>query len=122
MVYKTPVRPLAVVVLKPAFSLEIEPDRRIPEPLEFRERRYVPWLMVLVDLGAAQLALALGLLVRYIAAPWLTKSIGPESYQGLVLGLLALPVANWLMGLYPGYGLGPVERLRRRVIAAAFTF
>src|SRR5664279_1919326 len=26
------------------------------------------------------------------------------------------------MGLYPGYGLGPVERLRRRVMATTVTF
>jgi Undecaprenyl-phosphate galactose phosphotransferase WbaP len=122
MVYKTPVLPLDVVIQKPAFSLEFEPERRIAEPLPFRERRTVPWLMALVDFCAAQFALALGLFVRQIAAPWLSKDIGPETYRGLVFGLLALPLANWFMGLYPGYGLGPVERLRRRVIAAGFTF
>ena len=123
MVHKTSSLPFAVAVQKPAFTLEIEPEPRVPiEPLGFRERRSVPWLMVLVDICAGQFALALGLLARHIAAPWFTKSIGPESYRGLVLGLLLLPIANWLMGLYPGYGLGPVQRLRRRTIAAGFTF
>lgn len=78
--------------------------------------------MVMADVFAAQLALALGVAVRHIASPWIGKSLSPEGYQGIVLGLLTLPVANWLMGLYPGYGLGPVERLRRRVIAASVTF
>ncbi len=61
-------------------------------------------------------------MARQIAAPWLTNTIGPQSYRGIILGLLTLPLANWLMGLYPGYGLGPVERLRRRVVAASVTF
>jgi len=103
-------------------SLELQPVPRAAEPLKFRERRTVPWLMMLADVCGAQLALALGVLARHITAPWLTRSIGPQSYQGIVLGLLTLPLANWLMGLYPGYGLGPVERLRRRVIAAGVTF
>jgi Undecaprenyl-phosphate galactose phosphotransferase WbaP len=96
--------------------------RFAPEPLKFRERGYVPWLMALVDICVAQVALVLGLLVRNIAAPWLPQSIGPGSYRGMVVGLLALPVANCFMGLYPGYGVGPVERLRRRVLGTIIMF
>jgi len=116
------VLPFGVDSQAPAAALEFEADSRVADPLAFRERLSVPWLMVLADVCGAQVALALGILARHIAAPWLPKSIGPESYRGIVLGLLALPLANWLMGLYPGYGVGPVERLRRRVIAAAVTF
>jgi len=117
-----PVLPPPPTRQKPEVHGEFEAVPRVVEPLKFPERRVVPWLMALADVGAAQCALALGLLARYIAAPWMTNSLEPENFRGLSLGLLALPIANWLMGLYPGYGLAPVERLRRRVIAAVGTF
>ena len=118
----TPLPLLAVAGNKPAFRPQSDPAPRVAEPLKFRERRSVPWLMAVADIYVAEFTLALGLLVRYFAASWLSNGVSSESYRGLVLGLLALPLANWFMGLYPGYGLGPVERLRRRVIGAAVTF
>ena len=111
------VRPLPV----PSLDFD-EAPLLAAEPLDFLERRSVPWLIMLADVCAAQLALALGVLARQAVAPWLGTTIGKANYQGIVLGLLTLPLANCLMGLYPGYGLGPVERLRRRVIAASVTF
>jgi len=82
----------------------------------------VPWILALADVGVVQVSLGLGYFVRHLAAHWLRKSIGPETYQGMILGLLALPLANWLLGLYPGYRLGPVERVRRRMIGAGIAF
>src|SRR5262249_7087690 len=35
---------------------------------------------------------------------------------------LALPIVNYQLGLYPGYCLGPVERLRRRILATLGVF
>ncbi|MBZ5723982.1 MAG: exopolysaccharide biosynthesis polyprenyl glycosylphosphotransferase [Acidobacteriia bacterium] len=122
MTSEIPILPYGVIERSPAFRPECEAPPLAAEPLQFRERRSVPWLMAVADVYAAQAALALGLLVRRLAAPWLTHTIGPASYRGIVLGLFALPLVNWLMGLYPGYGLGAVERLRRRVIAAAVAF
>jgi Undecaprenyl-phosphate galactose phosphotransferase WbaP len=122
MASHTPVLPLGVARPTPHVSLEFVAEPRAAEPLEFRERRTVPWLLALADVYAAQLALALGVFARHLAEPWLAKGVAQQSYQGIVLGLLTLPLANWLMGLYPGYGLGPVERLRRRLVAAAITF
>jgi Undecaprenyl-phosphate galactose phosphotransferase WbaP len=37
-------------------------------------------------------------------------------------GILLLPAINYQIGLYPGYLLGPVERLRRRVLATLAVF
>ncbi len=122
MASHSPVLPLGVARPTPAVRLEVAAKPRLVDPLEFRQRRSVPWLMALADVSAAQLALAMGMFARHLAEPWMGKGIVQQSYQGIVLGLLALPLANWLMGLYPGYGLGPVERLRRRVVAAAITF
>jgi Undecaprenyl-phosphate galactose phosphotransferase WbaP len=106
----------------PAASSEFQAGPLAAQPLDFRERRSVPWLMALADVTTAQVALHLGVLFRAIIQPWLANRIGPESYRGIALALLGLPLACWLMGLYPGYGLGPVERLRRRVMATAITF
>jgi Undecaprenyl-phosphate galactose phosphotransferase WbaP len=103
-------------------SLNFELDSCAAEPLKFRERHTVPWLMGLTDVCVALVTVVLGFFVRNIAAPWLTNSISLQSYRSLILALAALPLANWLMRLYPGYGLGPVERLRRRVIGAGITF
>jgi Undecaprenyl-phosphate galactose phosphotransferase WbaP len=96
--------------------------RSVVEPLAFRERRAVPCLLLLADVCVAQVALFLGVLTRHFAEPWLGRSISYASFRGIVWGVLTLPVANWLMGLYPGYGIGPVERLRRRLIGAGVTF
>jgi len=114
--------PLGAVPQLAALGRELESPQRIAEPLAFPERRVVPMLMVLADLCAAELALAFGVAIRHLAAPWFEHTVGLGSYRGIIVGLMALPLANWLMGLYPGYGLGPVERLRRRVIAASVTF
>ncbi len=95
---------------------------RLAAPLKFRERRSVIWLMVVSDICAVQIALALGLLGRHLVAAFLAKSMEAHTNRGIFLGVLGLPVANLLMGLCSGYGLGPVERLRRRVLAATATF
>ena len=114
--------PLAVAGRIPADASEREAGSLVTEPLNFRERPLVPWLLAMADVSVAQIALALGVLMRNFMTPLLSHGILPQSYRGIILGLLGLPLASWLMGLYPGYGLGPIERLRRRVIAAAVTF
>ena len=40
----------------------------------------------------------------------------------MAAGILLLPMINYQIGLYPGYLLGPVERLRRRVLATLAVF
>ncbi len=43
-------------------------------------------------------------------------------YSSLSAGMMILPIIFYFQGLYPGYGLNSVERLRRRVHTVALVF
>ncbi len=89
---------------------------------EFRSVGWVPWGLAGVEILALELALTLGLVVRWLVSPLLRVPIGPDQYVGIALGILALPIVHYQLGLYPGYCLGPVERLRRRILATLGVF
>ena len=90
--------------------------------LPFSEHRFVPWFLAAVDGLSVQAALSLGPVI------WNSLLAGRPALQihtpagGIGAGLMLLPLGYFLAGLYPGYGLGPVERLRRRVIAVMLIF
>ncbi len=81
----------------------------------FRERPWVMWAMIGVDVLSLQLSLYLGYLCRQLFDHWRPAQISTSHYQLLIVGMLLVPSGYWLMRLYPGYGLTQVERLRRRV-------
>jgi Undecaprenyl-phosphate galactose phosphotransferase WbaP len=83
---------------------------------------WAPWIVFAMDVAAVELAFVLGLDVRRLLASWLSASIGLEQYFGVAAGLLLLPVVHYQVGLYPGYMLGPVERLRRRLLSTVAVF
>lgn len=89
---------------------------------EFHPRVWIPAAQVLTDIVALELALLLGVGLRAAASPWFSISLAPPNVGGIALGLLFLPFGYLLVGLYPGYGLAPVERLRRRVRTNFFLF
>ncbi|MBZ5637050.1 MAG: hypothetical protein LAO55_28330, partial [Acidobacteriia bacterium] len=84
--------------------------------------RWAPWVILAADVLAIEIAFVLGLCVRRLVAPWFPHGIGPEQYLGVAAGILLLPIINYQLGLYPGYLLGPVERLRRRILATLAVF
>jgi Undecaprenyl-phosphate galactose phosphotransferase WbaP len=84
--------------------------------------RLAPWAIAGSDIFALEAAFFLGFALRRVLASWLTASIGPEQYLAVALGILLLPIINYQLGLYPGYLLGPVERLRRRTLATLAVF
>ena len=90
--------------------------------IELRERTWVPGLMVLMDIIAIETALLLGYLARNALSLWWPIELAPSVYAGLIIGVLVLPLAYYLVGLHPGYGLGGVERLRRRLSVTVFVF
>ncbi|MEO8027198.1 MAG: exopolysaccharide biosynthesis polyprenyl glycosylphosphotransferase [Bryobacteraceae bacterium] len=93
--------------------------------LAVREFQSVGWVassLAGAEFAALATALSLGLLVRWLAGPLLRTHIGPEQYLGIAAGILALPIVHYQLGLYPGYCLGPVERLRRRLLATVAVF
>jgi Undecaprenyl-phosphate galactose phosphotransferase WbaP len=88
----------------------------------FQARAWIPWAVFWTEVAALEASLALGLTVRYLVAPLLTAEIGPSQYIGVAIGILCLPAVHYQLGLYPGYCLGPVERLRRRLLATFAVF
>lgn len=84
--------------------------------------RWAPWVVLAADVLAIEIAFLLGWGLRRLVAPWFPHDIGPGQYLGVAAGILLLPVVNYQLGLYPGYLLGPVERLRRRMLATLAVF
>lgn len=83
---------------------------------------WTPGTMFATDVLAVELAFVLGLGVRRLLAPWFSADVGLHQYFGVAVGILLLPVIHYQIGLYPGYMLGPVERLRRRMLATIAVF
>jgi len=92
-------------------------DLRAPAP-----SRWPAWTIFAADVLALEISFALGLALRTFFAAYFTANIGLDQYLGVAAGILLLPVINYQLGLYPGYLLGPVERLRRRVLATLAVF
>jgi Undecaprenyl-phosphate galactose phosphotransferase WbaP len=86
------------------------------------ETHWAPWAILAGDVLALEAAFGLGLGVRRMLSGWLTYNIGPQQYLGVAIAILLLPVVHYQIGLYPGYLLGPVERLRRRTLATLAVF
>jgi hypothetical protein len=84
--------------------------------------RSTPWVMFAADVLALEFCFALGLAIRTLLAAYFKANIGLDQYVGVAAGILLLPIVNYQLGLYPGYLLSPVERLRRRVLATLAVF
>lgn len=87
-----------------------------------RQRSWATAAIVFTDIVALELALLLGCLTRFAFQPLLPIHLGREQYAGLALGVLTLPLMYLWVGLYPGYGMGSVERLRSRVYSTFTVF
>ena len=83
---------------------------------------WAPWAVFGADVVALETAFLLGYSMRLLLASWFTAEIGVGQFLGVAAGILLLPAINYQIGLYPGYLLGPVERLRRRVLATLAVF
>jgi Undecaprenyl-phosphate galactose phosphotransferase WbaP len=84
--------------------------------------RWPAWAIFSADVIALECSFALGLALRVFFASHFTAQIGLDQYLGVAAGILLLPIVNFQLGLYPGYLLSPVERLRRRVLATLAVF
>jgi Undecaprenyl-phosphate galactose phosphotransferase WbaP len=88
----------------------------------FQMTPWTPWAILGADVVALECALGLGVGVRKLLAPWFSAEVGIEQYFAVAVGILLLPVVHYQLGIYPGYLLGPVERLRRRTLATLAVF
>jgi lipopolysaccharide/colanic/teichoic acid biosynthesis glycosyltransferase len=78
--------------------------------------------MFFVDVLAIEASLYFGYLIRSALAAWWPVTLGPGTYEGLIPGVLVVPVAYYLVGLHPGYGLGSIEHFRRRMTVTISVF
>ncbi len=83
---------------------------------------WASFVIFLTDLASLQLCLWAGFLIRALLSAWFTAEIGFSQAFGVAVGILVLPLVNYHLGLYPGFLLGPVERLRRRTLATLAVF
>jgi Undecaprenyl-phosphate galactose phosphotransferase WbaP len=83
---------------------------------------WAPWAILAADVAALETAFLLGYAVRLLLASHFTAEIGPAQILGVAAAILLLPAINYQIGLHPGYLLGPVERLRRRVLSTLAVF
>src|SRR5579884_285278 len=93
-----------------------------PVTLSVRQRSWPTVLLVLVDVFALELSLLAACLVRLALRPFSPITLARPQYEGLAIGVLILPVVYYFLGLYPGYGIGAVQRMRVRVYAALTIF
>lgn len=89
---------------------------------DIREWRPAWLIMLLTDLLALELCVLLGYLTRLALSPIWPIEIRFDQFGAIALGVLALPVALNFMGMYPGYGVSPILRLRQRVMASLILF
>lgn len=78
--------------------------------------------MIAADVLTLELALALGCLSRLMFYPLSPIGLSAKQFAGPAAGILLLPMAYYWAGLYPGFGLGAVHRLRARVCATGMIF
>jgi exopolysaccharide biosynthesis polyprenyl glycosylphosphotransferase len=86
-----------------------------PSPAQFRERPWAGAVRAPGDLIALQASFLLGCALRLAVMRWYPAELGPTQLYGIAAGLLLLSAAHFANGLYPGYGLSPVDRLRLRM-------
>lgn len=81
-----------------------------------------PLLILLADGLLLQGIVVLATWLRLQLSGWLPIGIGEDTYQGVHLAMLALPLLYLVSGLNPGYGRSAVDRLRLRVSLTAAYF
>lgn len=107
---------LAAPVVDPATQRRTDDQHRAePGRTRFHEHRGTPWILFVGDLLTCGVLGGIAVAIRLALAVVWPIQLNAGQIASVVLGLMLLPVGYWLMGLYPGYGVGPVDRLRRSV-------
>lgn len=89
---------------------------------DISRRRVAGPVMFLTDALILEACVAAAMVIRDLFSPLLPITLDPATYNGIHLAVLAIPLGCALWGLYPGYGLSPVERLKRRTQVALIGF
>lgn len=89
---------------------------------DIREWRPAWIIILLADVLALEMCVFLGYVTRLALHPIWPIEISAAQFSSIAVGVLALPVALHFMGMYPGYGINPILRLRQRVMASFILF
>jgi len=89
---------------------------------EIKQRSWATAAIVLIDIIALELSLLLGCQLRLLFHNIFPIHLHSAQFAGLAIGILSLPLFYFWVGLYPGHGMGSVERLRARVYATFMVF
>lgn len=104
------------------FIRQSRPSLPAADLLPFRERHWVRWFLLATDIVVLECCLVLGFLIREALSSYLEVQLALEHFAGVAAGVLLVPVVQYFLELYPGYCLGPVERLRRRTYTTVACF
>ncbi len=88
-------------------------------------RQTSTWALIilwLTDVLALELSLGLALGLRAALSPWWLHPAPYSDYTYLALVLAAFPIGYAFWALYPGYGVHPVERMRRALLITTVLF
>lgn len=88
----------------------------------FREDGTVPVVMAAADAMLMTALVLLAVIVRRELTVWYPILLHPGTILGLGGSILLIPAGCWIAGLYPGYGLSEVDRLRGRCIVSVAVF
>ena len=89
---------------------------------EIKPRSWGTVATFIIDVLALEIALLLACVIRISLDFAFPIHLGRSQYAGLALGILFLPVVYLWIGLYPGYGMGAVARLRGKVYSTLTVF
>ena len=87
-----------------------------------RRGGWVAAALIATDVLVIEFCLYLGVLARIVLAQWFPIELAPVNYAGIAAGLPVLAICFYFMGLYPGYGISDVERLKQQETGIAIIF
>lgn len=71
-------------------------------------------VLIATDVIVLEFCLYLGFILRSILAEWFPIGLTAPVYAGIAAGLPVVVLCFYFMGLYPGYGISDVERLKHQ--------
>lgn len=88
----------------------------------YRRGRWVGLALLATDIAVLEFCLFLGFLCRAFLEQWFPIGLMPSLYTGIAAGLPVVTLCFYIMGLYPGYGISDVERLKHQETGIAIIF
>lgn len=85
-------------------------------------KRAAAMVLLIQDSIVLEMCVLAALWLRSLMAVWFPIGLASSTFQGIYFAVMAVPLGCLAWGLYPGYGLSPVERLRRQTLIVLVGF